>query len=142
MDMVCEKTEDSDHDFTKDPIDLIVDGNYLKANKTTLGADNGIAVAMMLAIAENDKLQHGPLEFLITTSEEIDLGGAMALKPGVLKGEMLINLDSEDEGILTVGSAGGENIDVLLPLKRTKIEKGFAYKIKLQGFAGGQGGAV
>ena len=141
MDMVCEKTEDSDHDFTKDPIDLIVDGNYLRANKTTLGADNGIAVAMMLAIAENDKLQHGPLEFLITTSEEIDLGGAMALKPGVLKGEMLINLDSEDEGILTVGSAGGENIDVLLPLKRTKMEKEFVYKIKLQGFAGGHSGA-
>lgn len=141
MDMVCEKTEDSDHDFTKDPIDLIVDGNYLRANKTTLGADNGIAVAMMLAIAENDKLQHGPLEFLITTSEEIDLGGAMALKPGVLKGEMLINLDSEDEGILTVGSAGGENIDVLLPLKRTKMKKEFTYKIKLQGFAGGHSGA-
>ena len=141
MDMVCEKMEDSDHDFTKDPIDLIVDGNYLRANKTTLGADNGIAVAMMLAIAENDKLQHGPLEFLITTSEEIDLGGAMALKPGVLKGEMLINLDSEDEGILTVGSAGGENIDVLLPLKRTKMKKEFVYKIKLQGFAGGHSGA-
>ena len=141
MDMVCEKTEDSDHDFTKDPIDLIVDGNYLRANKTTLGADNGITVAMMLAIAENDKLQHGPLEFLITTSEEIDLGGAMALKPGVLKGEMLINLDSEDEGILTVGSAGGENIDVLLPLKRTKMKKEFTYKIKLQGFAGGHSGA-
>jgi Xaa-His dipeptidase len=141
MDMVCEKTEDSDHDFTKDPIDLIVDGNYLKANKTTLGADNGIAVAMMLAIAENDNLHHGPLEFLITTSEEIDLGGAMALKPGVLKGEMLINLDSEDEGILTVGSAGGENIDVLLPLKRTKMKKEFVYKIKLQGFAGGHSGA-
>lgn len=141
MDMVCEKTEDSDHDFTKDPIDLIVDGNYLRANKTTLGADNGIAVAMMLAIAENDKLQHGPLEFLITTSEEIDLGGAMALKPGVLKGEMLINLDSEDEGILTVGSAGGENIDVLLPLKRAKMKKEFTYKIKLQGFAGGHSGA-
>ena len=141
MDMVCEKTEDSDHDFTKDPIDLIVDGNYLRANKTTLGADNGIAVAMMLAIAENDKLQHGPLEFLITTSEEIDLGGAMALKPGVLKGEMLINLDSEDEGILTVGSAGGENIDVLLPLKRAKMKKEFVYKIKLQGFTGGHSGA-
>ena len=141
MDMVCEKTEDSDHDFTKDPIDLIVDGNYLKATQPTLGADNGIAVAMMLAIAENDNLHHGPLEFLITTSEEIDLGGAMALKPGVLKGEMLINLDSEDEGILTVGSAGGENIDVLLPLKRTKMKKEFVYKIKLQGFAGGHSGA-
>ena len=73
MDMVCEKTEDSNHDFTKDPIELIVDGNYLRANKTTLGADNGIAVAMMLAIVEDDSLKHGPLEFLSTTSQEIDL---------------------------------------------------------------------
>ncbi|BBM36350.1 aminoacyl-histidine dipeptidase [Pseudoleptotrichia goodfellowii] len=141
MDMVCEKTEDSNHDFTKDPIELIVDGNYLRANKTTLGADNGIAVAMMLAIVEDDSLKHGPLEFLITTSEEIDLGGAMALKPGILQGKMFINLDSEETGILTVGSAGGENIDILLPVKKTELKEGFTYKVKLQGFAGGHSGA-
>ncbi|MDO5088741.1 MAG: aminoacyl-histidine dipeptidase, partial [Leptotrichiaceae bacterium] len=141
MDMVWEKTEDSNHDFKKDSIDLIVDGNILKANKTTLGADNGIAVAMMMAIAENNDLKHGPLEFLITTSEEIDLGGALALKPEILKGKMLINLDSEEEGILTAGSAGGENIDILLPYKKEDIKGKFTYKIKLQGFSGGHSGA-
>ena len=75
MDMVCEKEEDSKHDFSKDPIDLIIDGKYVTANRTTLGADNGIAVAMGLAILEDDSLRHGPLELLLTTSEEIDLGG-------------------------------------------------------------------
>ncbi|MBF1334165.1 MAG: beta-Ala-His dipeptidase, partial [Leptotrichia sp.] len=140
-DMVCEKAEDSTHDFKKDPINLIVDGKYLRADKTTLGADNGIAVAMMLAIAEDDKLEHGPMEFLFTTSEEIDLGGAMALKPGVLQGDMLINLDSEEEGILTAGSAGGENIDVILPIKKVTSDVNFSYKIKLQGFFGGHSGS-
>ncbi|RRD40932.1 aminoacyl-histidine dipeptidase [Leptotrichia sp. OH3620_COT-345] len=141
MDMVCEKTEDSNHDFKKDPINLIVEGNILRADRTTLGADNGIAVAMMMAIAENKDLKHGPLEFLITTSEEIDLGGALALKPGILKGKILINLDSEEEGKLTAGSAGGENIDILIPYKKIDIMGRFTYKIKLQGFAGGHSGA-
>lgn len=141
IDMVCEKTEDSTHDFKKDPINLIVDEKYLRADKTTLGADNGIAVAMMLAIAEDDKLEHGPIEFLFTTSEEIDLGGAMALKSGVLQGDMLINLDSEEEGILTAGSAGGENIDVILPIKKVTSDVNFSYKIKLQGFFGGHSGS-
>ena len=140
-DMVCEKTEDSTHDFKKDPINLVIDGKYLKADKTTLGADNGIAVAMMLAVAEDDKLEHGPIEFLFTTSEEIDLGGAMALKPGILQGDMLINLDSEEEGILTAGSAGGENIDVILPAKKVSSDINFSYKIKLQGFFGGHSGS-
>ena len=140
-DMVCEKAEDSTHDFKKDPINLVVDGKYLKADKTTLGADNGIAVAMMLAVAEDDKLEHGPIEFLFTTSEEIDLGGAMALKPGILQGDMLINLDSEEEGILTAGSAGGENIDVILPVKKISSDVNFSYKIKLQGFFGGHSGS-
>ena len=95
----------------------------------------------MLAIAEDDKLEHGPMEFLFTTSEEIDLGGAMALKPGVLQGDMLINLDSEEEGILTAGSAGGENIDVILPIKKVTLDVNFSYKIKLQGFFGGHSGS-
>ena len=140
-DMVCEKTEDSTHDFKKDPINLVIDGKHLKADKTTLGADNGIAVAMMLAVAEDDNLEHGPIEFLFTTSEEIDLGGAMALKPGILQGDMLINLDSEEEGILTAGSAGGENIDVILPVKKVNSDVNFSYKIKLQGFFGGHSGS-
>src|SRR3712207_4852604 len=141
MDMVCEKEEDSQHDFSKDSIDLMVKGNYVTANKTTLGADNGIAVAMGLAILEDDNLKHGPLELLLTTSEEIDLGGALALQSGLLQGKMLINIDSEEEGILTVGSAGGEGIDISLPIERINIQYPFAYRIKIQNFLGGHSGA-
>ena len=141
MDMVCEKEEDSEHDFSKDPIDLMVDGKYVTANKTTLGADNGIAVAMGLAVLEDDSLRHGPLELLVTTSEEIDLGGALALQPGLLQGKMLINIDSEEEGILTVGSAGGEGIDITLPIEKINIRHPFAYRIKIQNFLGGHSGA-
>lgn len=141
MDMVCEKEEDSNHDFRKDPIDLIVDGNYLTANKTTLGADNGIAIAMGLAILEDDSIQHGPLELLVTTSEETDLGGALSLKSGVLEGEMLINLDSEEEGIVTVGSAGGETITIHLPIEKINIRSPFAYRVKIQNFLGGHSGS-
>lgn len=141
MDMVCEKEEDSQHDFSKDSIDLMVEGNYVTANKTTLGADNGIAVAMGLAILEDDNLKHGPLELLLTTSEEIDLGGALALQSGLLQGKMLINIDSEEEGILTVGSAGGEGMDISLPIERINIQYPFAYRIKIQNFLGGHSGA-
>ena len=91
--MVCEKEEDSNHDFTKDPIDLIVDGNKVTANKTTLGGDNGIALAMGMAILEDKEIKCGGIELLATTSEETTLGGALALKPGLLKGKMLINID-------------------------------------------------
>lgn len=141
MDMVCEKEEDSHHNFDKDPIDLIVEGNYLTANKTTLGADNGIAIAMALAILEDESIQHGPIELLATTSEETDLGGALALKAGVLQGEMLINIDSEEEGIVTVGSAGGEGITITLPVEKVNIRSPFAYRIKIQNFMGGHSGA-
>lgn len=141
MDMVCEKEEDSTHDFRKDPIDLIVDGEYLTANKTTLGADNGIAIAMGLAVLEDDTIQHGPLELLVTTSEETDLGGALALKPGILQGEMLINLDSEEEGIVTVGSAGGETVEINLAMEKVNIHSPFAYRLKIQNFLGGHSGA-
>jgi len=141
MDMVCEKEEDSKHDFTKDPIDLIVEGNYVTANKTTLGADNGVAVAMGLAVLEDDSLPHGPLELLVTTSEETDLGGALALKAGLLQGKMFINIDSEEEGIVTVGSAGGEAVDIILPIEKMNIRHPFAYRIKIQNFLGGHSGA-
>ena len=108
MDMVPEKTKDSNHDFLKDPIELVVDGDNLTANKTTLGADDGIGIAMALAIIDDENACHGPLEVLVTVSEETDLGGAQALSDKVLEGEYLINIDSEEEGIMTVGSAGGE----------------------------------
>lgn len=140
MDMVCEKEEGSLHDFTKDAIKLVVNGNYLTADKTTLGADNGIAVAMGLAILESDTIEHPPLEVLFTTSEEVDLGGAAALEKGILKGKRLINIDSEKEGIITVGCAGGENIVINLSVKNVSSPFEFAYKLKIQNLLGGHSG--
>ena len=140
LDMVCEKEEDSLHDFSKDPIDLIVAGNKLKANKTTLGADNGIAIAIAMAILEDDSFEHGPLEFLGTTSEEVDLGGALAIDSKILKGNMLINLDSEDEGIITVGSAGGIELDITLPITKVCEDFSFSWTIEVKNLSGGHSG--
>lgn len=109
LDMVCEKNNDKVHDFTKDPIELVRKGNILTANGTTLGADNGIAVATNLAIMEDKSLQHGPLEFLFTIDEETGLTGAANLEPGFLGGQILLNLDSEEEGALYVGCSGGRD---------------------------------
>ena len=140
MDMVCEKDSDSTHDFKKDPIDLIVEGNRLRANKTTLGADNGIAIAMGMAILEDESIKAGEIELLATTSEEVDLNGALSLEPGVLKGKMLINLDSEDEGIVTVGSAGGTEIDILLPIEKENLTDVNLYTLSLDKLQGGHSG--
>ena len=96
--MVCEKNSDVEHDFLIDPIDTVVDGEWLKAKGTTLGADNGIGVATELAILAATDIEHGPLECLFTVDEETGLTGAFALKPGFMTGDILINLDSEDEG--------------------------------------------
>jgi dipeptidase D len=109
MDMVCEKNKDTVHDFLKDPIELVRKDNVITANGTTLGADNGIAVATCLAIMEDKSLQHGPLEFLFTIDEETGLTGANNLQPGFLKSGILLNLDSEDEGELYVGCSGGRD---------------------------------
>ncbi len=109
MDMVCEKNKETAHDFLKDPIELVRDGNFVKARGTTLGADNGIAVATCLAIMEDRTLDHGPLEFLFTVDEETGLTGANNLQPGFLKSTILLNLDSEDEGELYVGCSGGRD---------------------------------
>ena len=140
MDMVCEKENDSNHDFKKDPIDLIVDGNRLKANKTTLGGDNGIAIAMGMAILEDESIKCGTIELLATTSEEIDLNGALSLEPNVLKGKMLINIDSEDEGVITVGSAGGVEIDILLPIEKESLSNVNLYTLSLEKLQGGHSG--
>ena len=104
--MVCEKNSDKVHDFEKDPIELVRKGNVLMANGTTLGADNGIAVATNLAIMEDKSLEHGPLEFLFTVDEEMGLNGANSLQPGFVQGRTLLNLDSEEEGALYVGLLG------------------------------------
>lgn len=107
MDMVPQKNADVKHDFEKDPIQTWIDGEWMRAKGTTLGADNGLGIAMALSIAESKDVPHGPIEILITYDEETGMTGAQALKPGVLDGEILINLDSESEGELYVGCAGG-----------------------------------
>ncbi|MGO1469783.1 MAG: aminoacyl-histidine dipeptidase [Tissierella sp.] len=140
MDIVCEKEETSRHNFQKDPIDLIVEGDFIKANKTTLGADNGIAVAMGLSILEDTSLEHPPLEFLVTTAEEIGMDGALGLSDKVLKGKRLFNVDSEEEGILTVGSAGGELIDVRLPVQYEEKKDLKEFSIEVKGLFGGHSG--
>jgi dipeptidase D len=109
LDMVCEKNKDKVHDFEKDPIELVRNGNIMMANGTTLGADNGIAVATNLAIMEDKSLDHGPLEFLFTIDEETGLTGATNLKGGFVQSKTLMNLDSEEEGELYVGCSGGRN---------------------------------
>ena len=109
LDMVCEKNKETVHDFEKDPIELVRTGNVLMANGTTLGADNGVAVATNLAIMEDTSLEHGPLEFLFTVDEETGLTGASNLKAGFVQSKTLMNLDSEEEGALYVGCSGGRN---------------------------------
>jgi len=114
MDMVCEKSPDSPHDFSKDPIQNIIDGDWLRADNTTLGADNGIAIALAMALAGNDKIAHPPLELLFTVDEETGLNGAKELEPGFVEGRILLNVDSETEGVFTVGCAGGRHTHVAL----------------------------
>lgn len=139
-DMVCAKTEESTHDFLKDPLDLRVEDGWLSANGTTLGGDNGIAVAYGLAILASEDLQHPPLEVVFTSDEEIGLLGAKALDMSRLKGKYLLNLDSESEGILTVSCAGGSMTTVTLPFTRSH-EAGKVYKVTFSGLLGGHSGA-
>ena len=138
MDMVGSKTENSDHDFTKDPIIPVIEGEYLSAKDTTLGADNGIAVAMGLALLEDENYEGPQIELLVTTDEETSMSGAIALADDVLEGDYLINIDSEEEGILTVGSAGGITFFVEEELKDLEEKEGF--EIKLRGLLGGHSG--
>ncbi len=112
-DMVPEKNKDKKHDFLKDPIELVRDGNRLRANGTTLGADNGIAVATNLAIMEDRSIEHGPMEFLFTVDEETGLTGAANLQPGFLESKIMMNLDSEEEGSIYVGCAGGRDTNAV-----------------------------
>ena len=141
LDMVNDKNSDVEHDFTKDPIEPRRDGHYLVATGTTLGSDNGIGVAAMLAILEADDITHGPLELLFTTDEETGLTGAAALSGEMLKGRRLINLDSEEEGTLCVGCAGGADTALTLPLRSSTTTDGStAFQLKLHGLKGGHSG--
>lgn len=141
MDMVPQKNNDKVHDFTKDPIETYIDGDWVKAKGTTLGADNGMGVAAIMAVLEATDLKHGPLEALITKDEETGMYGAFGLKPGTLQGEILLNLDSEDEGELYIGCAGGLDITADLEYKEEATEEGWtARKLTLKGLRGGHSG--
>lgn len=140
LDMVCEKLPGSDFDFTKDPLHLQLEGDWLTADGTTLGADNGIAIAMILAILEDTTLAHPALEAVFTTDEETGLFGAAALDTSCLQGKTLINLDSEDEGVLTVSCAGGIRVTGALPVRRTHCTLP-GLRITVGGLRGGHSGA-
>lgn len=139
MDMVCAKTENSSHDFSKDPISLKIDGDFLRADGTTLGADNGIGVAYGLAILDSKDIPHPPVELLVTTDEETGMYGAAALKTDHLTGKTLLNIDAEDEGVFFVSCAGGLTlISEFTP--RWKKASGSGLKIKISGLKGGHSG--
>ena len=141
MDMVPQKTSDSPHDFLKDPINAYVDGEWVTADRTTLGADNGIGVALGLAALEDPSVKHGPLEVLVTYDEETGMTGANCLKPGVLKGDILLNLDSEDEGELCVGCAGGLDATGIFKFRKYPTPAGYkGLVLDLKGLQGGHSG--
>lgn len=139
LDMVCEKTQDCDKNMETDAIDILVDGDYIIADKTTLGGDDGIAVAYMLSLIEDKSIEHPPLELLFTTDEEIGMLGATALNADLLNGKTLINIDSEEEGVLTVGCAGGVRAFCKIPFANEKCD-GVGYKITISGLRGGHSG--
>ncbi|MDO9634755.1 MAG: aminoacyl-histidine dipeptidase [Paludibacter sp.] len=141
IDMVCEKNADVVHNFDTDAIQTFIDGDWVKAKGTTLGADNGIGVAMMLALLAADNLQHPPLECLFTVDEETGLTGANGLEKNLLKGSILINLDSEDDGEIFIGCAGGIGTKALLSYKTEPTPVGlFGFRVKVSGLTGGHSG--
>ena len=141
VDMVCEKNSDVNHNFDTDPIDFYIDGDWMKARGTTLGADDGIGVAAMLAILADTDIEHGPLEALFTVDEETGLTGANALQADFITGNILINLDSEDEGELFIGCAGGINTVATFRYDEGEIPPdSTAYKMEISGMAGGHSG--
>jgi dipeptidase D len=141
MDMVCEKSLDSDHDFSKDPIQLEYDGDWLRACKTTLGADNGIALALGMALGSDAGLAHPQIELLFTVDEESGLNGAKKLEAGFIQGNILLNVDSETEGVFTVGCAGGQDIHIKKDLAWTKLPDAVElFKLNVQGLTGGHSG--
>ena len=141
LDMVPQKNNDKKHDFEKDPIQTIVDGEWVRANGTTLGADNGIGVAAALSVLASKNISHGPLEALFTIDEETGMTGVFGLKKGLLKGDILMNLDSEDEHELCVGCAGGIDVSAVRKYTEEPAPKGMtAYRITATGLKGGHSG--
>ena len=141
LDMVPQKNNDKQFDFENDPIEAYIDGEWVTANGTTLGADNGIGVAAALAVLEDENLEHGDIEALFTATEETGMDGAFGLKAGLLKGEILLNLDSETEGELYVGCAGGLDANIEFKYAEQAIEPVFAaYRLSVKGLKGGHSG--
>ena len=141
LDMVCEKTPDSKHDFTKDPIETIIEGEWMRANNTTLGADDGVALAISMALVTDSSVKHPDLELLFTVDEERGLTGANGLGENVLKGKYLINLDSENEGVFTIGCAGGKDTHLALDLEYDEVPNDYVpFLIKVAGCTGGHSG--
>jgi dipeptidase D len=141
MDMVCEKNNDVQHDFDHDPIEVYIEDHWVKAKGTTLGADNGIGMAASLAVLASDNIAHGPLECLFTVDEETGLTGAAALKPNMLQGNILLNLDSEDDGELFIGCAGGVDTLAFLPYRAEQIPANYFWcNVEVKGLTGGHSG--
>ncbi len=141
MDMVPQKAPESNHDFENDPIETIIDGDWVRANKTTLGSDDGLGVATIMAVMEAKDLQHGPVEGLITADEETGMFGANGLPEGELNGDILLNLDTEVWGEFVIGSAGGIDITATLDYKEVETDKeDAAVKVTLKGLKGGHSG--
>ena len=142
LDMVPQKNSDKDHDFETDPIEAFIDGDWVTANGTTLGADNGIGVSSALAVLASKTIKHGPVEVLLTATEETGMDGAKGLKDGILKGDILLNTDTEDEGTFSIGCAGG--IDVVATFKKKLTNripnKTSAFNLKVSGLKGGHSG--
>ena len=141
MDMVCDKLVDVEFDFDKDPIKTYIDGEWLTAEGTTLGADDGIGCAMELALLESNDIEHGPIECVFTRDEETGLSGAEGMKAGFMTGDYLINLDSEDEGEIFVSCAGGRNTTAKFTFQRTEVPAGYFFmRAQLKGLVGGHSG--
>ena len=140
MDMVCDKLVDVEFDFDRDPIRTYVDGEWLTAEGTTLGADDGIGCAIELAILESNDIEHGPIECVFTRDEETGLSGAEGMKPGFMTGDYLINLDSEDEGEIFVSCAGGRNTTARFAIRREQAPTLFYMRAQLKGLVGGHSG--
>ena len=139
LDMVCEKTPDSDHDFKTDGLDLYVEDGYVKAKGTTLGGDDGIAIAMAMAVLDSSDIPHPPIEAVFTVDEETGMGGAEAVDLSGLKGKKLLNIDSEEEGVLTSGCAGGIVFETKIPVER-EVRTGTKIQVKVHGLLGGHSG--
>ncbi len=140
LDMVCEKNEGTPHNFDTDPIQVVRDGDWLKADGTTLGSDNGVGVAAALAVMESDDIAHGPLEFVFTIDEETGLTGASEFPPGLLRSKYFLNLDNEEKGTLCIGCSGGINTTARRKVKLQAPRSAAAWRIKVSGLKGGHSG--